>query len=160
VPVMSAARIRTGAGFAPAGVLVMVIHSPSKWIVPSTPFTSMSAPLCGVMGGAMAARFKVKRKGIGEMLRMPGMEEEMLRPAVVSKGVASGLSPVAPNRPLTGNNKASWETSSKRRGGRKRDRAVGYVRNKAYYARWVEYGTEQVHAHHVLLRAAQIGGRD
>src|SRR5690606_6403680 len=118
---------------------------------------SMSAPLCGVMGGAMAARFKVKRKGIGEMLRMPGMEAEMLRRAEVIKGVAIGLSPVDPNSPHPGNYKASWETSSKRRGGRKRDRAGGYVRNKAYYARWVEYGPERVHAHHVLLRAAHIG---
>jgi hypothetical protein len=37
---------------------------------------------------------------------------------------------------------------------------VAYVRNTSYYARWVEYGTEKVHAHHVLLRAAQMGGRN
>jgi hypothetical protein len=37
----------------------------------------------------MAARFKVKRKGIGEMLRMPGMEAEMLRRAEVIKGEQS-----------------------------------------------------------------------
>ncbi|WP_432053749.1 HK97 gp10 family phage protein [Streptomyces sp. bgisy022] len=108
----------------------------------------------------MAARFRMKRKGVGEMLRMPGMEAEMLRRAEVIKGVAIGLSPVDENGPHPGHYKASWETSSTRRGGRKRDRAVGYVRNTAYYARWVEYGTEKVHAHHVLLRAAQIGGRN
>ncbi|KYK14284.1 MULTISPECIES: HK97 gp10 family phage protein [Streptomyces] len=104
----------------------------------------------------MAARFKPKRKGIGQMLRMPGMQAEMLRRAEVIKGVAVSLSPVD----QTGHYKGSWETDSTRRGGRRRDRAVGYVRNTAYYARWVEYGTERVPAHHVLLRAAQIGGRD
>ena len=108
----------------------------------------------------MAARFKVKRKGIGQMLRMPGMQAEMLRRAEVIKGVAIGLSPVDPNSPHPGHYNESWETDSTARGGRRRDRAVGYVRNTAYYARWVEYGTEKVPAHHVLLRAAQIGGRN
>jgi hypothetical protein len=108
----------------------------------------------------MAARFKVKRKGIGQMLRMPGMQAEMLRRAEVIKGVAVGLSPVDPRSPHPGHYKESWETDSTARGGRRRDRAVGYVRNTAYYARWVEYGTEKVHAHHVLLRAAQVGGRN
>ena len=108
----------------------------------------------------MAARFKVKRKGIGQMLRMPGMQAEMLRRAEVIKGVASGQSPVDPNSPHPGHCTESWETDSSARGGRRRDRAVGYVRNTAYYARWVEYGTEKVPAHHVLLRAAQIGGRN
>jgi hypothetical protein len=108
----------------------------------------------------VAARFKVKRKGIGEMLRMPGMQAEMLRRAEVIKGVAVGLSPVDENSPHPGHYKESWETDSTARGGRRRDRAVGYVRNTAYYARWVEYGTEKVRAHHVLLRAAQIGGRN
>jgi len=108
----------------------------------------------------MAAKFKVKRKGIGQMLRMPGMQAEMLRRAEVIKGVAVGISPVDPHSPHPGHYKESWETDSTARGGRRRDRAVGYVRNTSYYARWVEYGTEKVRAHHVLLRAAQIGGRD
>jgi hypothetical protein len=108
----------------------------------------------------VTARFKVKRKGVGQMLRMPGMQAEMLRRAEVIKGVAVGLSPVDPRSPHPGHYKESWETDSTARGGRRRDRAVGYVRNTAYYARWVEYGTEKVHAHHVLLRAAQVGGRN
>ncbi|MFE0974284.1 HK97 gp10 family phage protein [Streptomyces rochei] len=108
----------------------------------------------------MAARFKVKRKGIGQMLRMPGMEAEMKRRAEVIKSVAVSISPVDERSPDPGHYKGSWETDSTRRGGRRRDRAVGYVRNTAYYARWVEYGTERVPAHHVLLRAAQIGGRN
>jgi hypothetical protein len=108
----------------------------------------------------MAARVKPNRKGIGQMLRMPGMRAEMLRRADVIKGVAIGLSPVDENSPHPGHYKASWSTDSTSRGGRRRDRAVAYVRNGAYYARWVEYGTERVHAHHVLLRAAQLGGRN
>lgn len=88
------------------------------------------------------------------------VEAEMLRRAEVIKGVAVALSPVNERSPAPGHYKASWTTDSTARGGRRRDRAVGYVRNGAYYARWVEYGTERVHAHHVLLRAAQLGGRN
>ncbi|MFJ9633833.1 HK97 gp10 family phage protein [Streptomyces sp. NPDC101175] len=94
------------------------------------------------------------------MLQMPGMEAEMLRRAKVIQGVAEALSPVDESSPDAGHYKSSWSTDSTARGGRRRDRAVGYVRNNAYYARWVEYGTERVHAHHVLLRAAQLGGRN
>lgn len=108
----------------------------------------------------MAARFKMKRKGVGQMLRMPGMQAEMLRRAEVIKGVAIALSPVDENSPTPGHYKESWETGSVMRGGRNRDRAAAYVRNGAYYARWVEYGTEKVPAHHVLLRAAQLGGQN
>ena len=108
----------------------------------------------------MAARFKMKRKGVGEMLRMPGMQAEMLRRAEVIRGVAVTLSPVDESSPDPGHYQRSWETDSTARGGRRRDRAVAYVRNGAYYARWVEYGTEKVPAHHVLLRAAQLGGRN
>lgn len=108
----------------------------------------------------MAARFKMKRKGVGQMLRMPGMQAEMLRRAEAIKDAAVALSPVDESRADAGHYKASWSTDSTTRGGRRRDRAVGYVRNSAYYARWVEYGTEKVPAHHVLLRAAQIGGRN
>lgn len=108
----------------------------------------------------MAARFKMKRKGVGQMLQAPWMEAEMLRRAEVIKAVAQASSPVGENSPDPGHYQRSWETDSTSRGGRRRDRAVGYVRNTAYYARWVEYGTEKVPAHHVLLRAAQIGGRN
>jgi hypothetical protein len=108
----------------------------------------------------MAARFKMSRKGVGELLRSPMIQAEMLRRAEVIKGVAVAISPVDESSPRPGHYKGSWETDSTSRGGRRRDRAVGYVRNTAYYARWVEYGTERVPAHHVLLRAAQIGGRN
>ena len=76
----------------------------------------------------MAARFRVKRKGIGQMLRMPGMQAEMLRRAEVIKGVAIGISPVDPRSPHPGHYKESWESVSTARGGRRGVRAVGYVR--------------------------------
>jgi hypothetical protein len=100
----------------------------------------------------------MKYKGVGQMLRMPSMQAEMLRRADLIADVAKAISPVYTGGPHPGQYKSSWETSSTRRGGRRRDRAVATVRNTSYYARWVEYGTERVPAHHVLLRAARIGG--
>ncbi|MGW2228287.1 HK97 gp10 family phage protein [Streptomyces formicae] len=108
----------------------------------------------------MAARFKMSRKGVGELLRSPMIQAEMLRRAEVIKSAAVAMSPVDEGDPRAGHYKASWSTDSTSRGGRRNDRAVAYVRNSAYYARWVEYGTERVPAHHVLLRAALIGGRN
>lgn len=111
----------------------------------------------------MAAKFKMSRKGVGQLLRSDMVKAEMLRRAEVIKDAAVGISPVGTSSwdPLyrPGHYKASWHTSSTSRGGRRKDRAVAKVWNSAYYARWVEYGTERVHAHHVLLRAAQAGGR-
>jgi hypothetical protein len=86
---------------------------------------------------------------------------EMVRRAEVIRSAAVALSPVGgAGDPHPGHYKESWKVDSTTRGGRRRNRAVAVVQNTAYYARWVEYGTERVPAHHVLLRAAQIGGRD
>ncbi|TVL89740.1 hypothetical protein CD790_25410 [Streptomyces sp. SAJ15] len=109
----------------------------------------------------MAARVKTSHKGVGQLLRSPMVEAEMLRRANVIKGVAESISPVgtAAWDPHPGLYKESWHTTSHKRGGRRRDRAVAVVWNSAPYARWVEYGTDRVRAHHVLLRAAVAGGR-
>ena len=109
----------------------------------------------------MAARFRMKRKGVGELLRSPMIQADMLRRADRIKDAAVAISPVgeAAWDPHPGMYKASWHTTSHRRGGRRRDRAVAVVWNSAPYARWVEYGTERVPAHHVLLRAALAAGR-
>ncbi|MER8004763.1 HK97 gp10 family phage protein [Streptomyces sp. NPDC094149] len=109
----------------------------------------------------MAARFKMNRKGVGELLRSEMIRADLARRAQEIESAAVTLSPVGGvGDPHPGDYKASWSTDSTKRGGRRRDRAVAYVRNNAYYARWVEYGTERVPAHHVLLRAAQAGGGD
>lgn len=109
----------------------------------------------------MAARFRMSTRGVGELLRSPMVEAEMLRRAEVIRGVAESISPVgaAAWDPHPGLYKSSWHVSSTRRGARRRDRATATVWNSAPYARWVEYGTERVRAQHVLLRAAQAGGR-
>ncbi|WPO70200.1 HK97 gp10 family phage protein [Streptomyces sp. KN37] len=107
----------------------------------------------------MPARFKMSRKGVGQLLRSPEVQAEMLRRAETIKSVAVSLSPVDEGGPHPGQYRAAWSASSTARGGQRRDRATATVSNSAYYARWVEYGTERVRAHHVLLRAAQAGGR-
>lgn len=107
------------------------------------------------------ARFKMSNNGVGQLLRSPMVQAEMLRRADVIKVVAEAISPVgqAAWDPHPGLYKESWHTTSHSRGGRRRDRAVAVVWNSAPYARWVEYGTDRVPAHHVLLRAARAGGR-
>lgn len=109
------------------------------------------------------ARFKMSTRGVGQLLRSPMVEAEMLRRAEVIKGVAEAISPVgeAASDPHPGLYKSSWRATVEQKavGRSRKKRPVGVVSNSAPYARWVEYGTERVHAHHVLLRAALIGGR-
>ena len=106
------------------------------------------------------ARFKMKRRGVGQLLRSDMIQAEMLRRAEAIKATAISISPVgtAAWDRHPGMYKESWHATSRKRGGRNKDRAVGLVWNSAPHARWVEYGTERVPAHHVLLRAAQAGG--
>ncbi|MEU6990403.1 HK97 gp10 family phage protein [Streptomyces sp. NPDC046465] len=109
----------------------------------------------------MAARFKMSHKGVGELLRSEMVRAEMVRRAELIKSVAESIAPVGgAGDPHPGHYKESFRVSSRLRGGRRKNRATATVRNTSYYARWVEYGTEKVPAHHVLLRAAQIGGRN
>lgn len=108
----------------------------------------------------MPARFKMSKRGVGRLLKSPMIRAEMVRRAELIKAVAESIAPVggeADRHP--GQYKASFYVTSTDRGGRRRDRATATVGNRAYYARWVEYGTERVPAHHVLLRAARTGGR-
>lgn len=109
----------------------------------------------------MAARFKLRRTGVGELLRSPMIQAEMVRRAQIIKSVAESIAPegVPPGDPHPGLYRASVVVTSRKRGGRKRDRATATATNRAPYARWVEYGTERVRAHHVMLRAAQAAGR-
>ncbi|MBB1253172.1 HK97 gp10 family phage protein [Streptomyces sp. OF3] len=107
------------------------------------------------------ARVRLKRAGVGRLLRSEMVETEMRRRAETIRSVAVSISPVgeAARDPHPGLYKSSWHVSSTRRGGRRRNRATATVWNSAPYARWVEYGTERVPAHHVLLRAVLAGGR-
>ncbi|MFJ3839472.1 HK97 gp10 family phage protein [Streptomyces sp. NPDC090054] len=108
------------------------------------------------------ARFRMSTRGVGQLLNSPMIASEMLRRAEVIKGVAESISPVGgPGDPHPGQYKGSWYAHLERKsvGRSRKKRPVGVVGNRAYYARWVEYGTEKVRAHHVLLRAASVGGR-
>lgn len=109
----------------------------------------------------MPAKFRLSRRGVGQLLRSPMVEGEMLRRAHVIKGVAESTSPVGDpaHDPHPGLYKASWHVSSTRRGGRRRDRATATVYNTAPYGAVVEFGTERFPGRHVLLRAAAMGGR-
>jgi hypothetical protein len=109
----------------------------------------------------MPAKFKMSKRGVGQLLRSPMIQAEMVRRAEVIRSTAVAIAPVYVGSwgGTPGHYKASFEVTSTARGGRRRDRATATVRNGAYYARWVEYGTERVPAHHVLLRAARAGGR-
>ncbi|MEU8829331.1 HK97 gp10 family phage protein [Streptomyces sp900116325] len=110
----------------------------------------------------MPATFKMSNKGVGQLLKSQMIQADMLYRAEEIAKAAQALAPVgSPARdPHPGHYKGSFEVSTTTRGGRRRDRATATVTNTAYYARWVEYGTEKVAAHHVLLRAAQAGGGD
>ncbi|WP_435601450.1 HK97 gp10 family phage protein [Streptomyces sp. C10-9-1] len=91
------------------------------------------------------------------------IEADMLFRAERIAAAAAAIAPVyegtwAGARP--GQYKGSFVVTSTSRGGRRKDRAVATVTNTAPYARFVEYGTEKVPAHHVMLRAAAAGGGD
>jgi HK97 gp10 family phage protein len=108
----------------------------------------------------MPTKFKMSKKGVGQLLKSDMIHAEMVRRAEIIKSVAESIAPVGgAGDSHRGNYKASFYVTSTSRGGHRKNRATATVGNRAYYARWVEYGTEKVPAHHVLLRAAQAGGR-
>lgn len=108
----------------------------------------------------MPAKFKMSKKGVGQLLRSRMIQADMLARAERIEDVAVGIAPVYAGGwgATPGHYKASFKVTTTARGGRRKDRATATVTNTAYYARWVEYGTEKVPAHHVLLRAAAAGG--
>lgn len=107
----------------------------------------------------MPAKFKMSRKGVGQLLRSRMIEADMLYRAEKIEAVAEASSPVGgPGDPHPGMYKASWKVTSTSRGGARRNRATATVSNTAPHAAWVEYGTERYAGRHVLLLAAQAGG--
>lgn len=108
----------------------------------------------------MPAKFKMSKKGVGRLLRSRMIQADMLHRAERIEDAAVAIAPVYAGtwKTTPGEYKASFTVTTTNRGGRRKDRATATVTNTAYYARWVEYGTEKVPAHHVLLRAAQAGG--
>lgn len=109
----------------------------------------------------MPAKFKMSKKGVGELLKSRMVQADMLHRAEKIEDAAIAIAPVYAGAwdANPGHYKESFKVTTTTRGGRRKDRATATVTNTAYYARWVEYGTEKVRPHHVLLRAAQAGGR-
>jgi hypothetical protein len=108
------------------------------------------------------ARFRMSSRGVGQLLRSPMLEAEMMRRGELIKSVAESISPVgdAARDPHPGLYRDSWYVvaSNKQVGRTRKRRATATVGNSAPYARWVEYGNEHYSGRHVLLRAAMAGG--
>lgn len=109
------------------------------------------------------ARFRLNYRGVGELLRSPGIEAAVLLVAEAIKTEAEATAPVGtpPDDRSPGRYKRSFRVIGQRtrkRGGR---RFVAYVRNIAHYSAHVEYGADggRGGAHHTLGRAALAGAR-
>ncbi|MFE3202257.1 HK97 gp10 family phage protein [Embleya sp. NPDC059237] len=110
----------------------------------------------------MPTRFKLDKRGVGELLRSQMMLREMISRAEAIKSTAEAIAPVSP-RPddhHAGLYKASFKVSVTDSGSRLHHRAQATVHNSAWYSAWIEYGAEggRGGGHHVLLRATQAAG--
>ncbi len=95
------------------------------------------------------AKYSSDYRGVGEMLRSPGMVADMGRRAELMRPVAVAASPVD-----TGRYVSSFETSS----GVDGERAYGQLANTAPYAIDVEFGTSDTPAFAPLRVAMQAAG--
>lgn len=106
----------------------------------------------------MTARFNASYPGIGEMLNADFMEEAMRARAERGEEFAVAVAPVDETGPHPGRYKAAFHVSSGKHGGHEHDRAYGRLENDSPEALWVEVGTKNNDAHHVLARALDIMG--
>lgn len=106
----------------------------------------------------MASNFKPDYAGIGEMLNADFMVEAMHERAERGKEYAEAVAPVYEQGPHPGRYKAAFEVSSGKRGGASHDRAYGRLENTSPEAVFVEFGTANNEAHHVLTRALDVMG--
>lgn len=100
--------------------------------------------------------FNASFEGIGEMLNESWMEAEMLRRAEAGRGQAVLDSPVYLQGPHPGRYRDSFQVSSGKHGGQKKDRAWARLENTSPEALWVEVGSVNNPAHHVLARAMDV----
>lgn len=107
----------------------------------------------------MAGAFNADFEGIGEMLRSDFIEAEMKR-RVDELGLpyAESEAPIGDPRtdPHSSRYHDSFVTSSGRDGGYEHDRAYGRLENISEEALWVEVGSKNNEAHHVLGRAMDV----
>ncbi|HET8589010.1 MAG TPA: hypothetical protein VFM01_05205 [Nakamurella sp.] len=103
--------------------------------------------------------FKKNYAGIGEMLRMPGVEAALREMAERAEAAAVAAAPVGPaDDPHRGRYKASFEVSSGSHGGVHKDRAFGRLENTSEESFYVEYGTSQQEGRHIIRIAAEGSG--
>jgi hypothetical protein len=96
--------------------------------------------------------FHANYRGIGEMLCSDWMVDEMHRRAERAKVLAEIIAPVDPDSPHAGRYKASFHVESGVQH-RKTSRAYDRLINDAPEAFFVEYGTKNNPAHHVMMKA-------
>lgn len=106
----------------------------------------------------MAANFTASYAGIGEMLNSDFMEAAMKERAELGRAYAETVAPVGDpaDDAHAGRYRESFEVSSGKHGGQKHDRAYGRVENVSPEALWVEVGSKNNEAHHVLGRAMDV----
>lgn len=104
------------------------------------------------------AKFTASYAGIGEMLNSEFMQEAMHKRAEHGKDFAEPIAPVDEEGPHPGRYKAAFRVSSGTHGGHEHDRAYGRLENDSPEALWVEVGTANNDAHHVLARSLDIMG--
>lgn len=91
--------------------------------------------------------FKASYRGIGEMLRSPAMQAEMLRRAEKIKARAEATAPAE-----SGEYKASFEIESGVKHG-KTSRAYALIRNTSDHAAAVEFGWKNTPRHRTIGKA-------
>lgn len=96
--------------------------------------------------------FRANYDGIGQMLRSPEMQAEMLRRAGKVHEVAVNTAPVYEQGPHPGRYREAFHIESGVRPGGN-SRAFGRVINDSDEAFWAEYGSVNNEAHHTLARA-------
>jgi len=100
--------------------------------------------------------FRPSYAGIAEMLNAPWMAAEMGRRAEAGKAFAEGVAPYDVDSKDGTHYRESFSTSSGVGGGAKADRAYGRLENDDDAAFFLEVGTKNNAAHHILGRALDI----
>lgn len=92
--------------------------------------------------------YRASYRGIGELLRSPLMQAEMLRRAKLARSYAETIAPRH-----TGQYAASFGTEVTAHGGARHDRACGRLLNHDPAALSIEVGTRRTPAHRTLRKA-------
>lgn len=101
----------------------------------------------------MASTFRADYRGIGELLRSPMIEAEMIRRAERVMAAAQAHAPYDPGSRDGTHYRDAFHLAHGSRGGARHDRAYGRVLNDDPAAFYIEVGTRDTPRHHTLLHA-------